>query len=261
MAIRHVRAVQEYSQIADDLTRHIVEIIALDIGEDDSPAYTSNRKIAQRARCAVNTARDRIQTAVESGELVQQVEGKYTFYHLNGDLIPYGRTSGETRAENEGKRVKDKLVTADDLAKFKEELYQGLYQANEGLYQRLYQQIVSVVSTIQSNGDTEVKKESIKKDTPTVELSKHFQELSGCVPSLDTYYADWEPLLNEWLDRYGLEGTKKRLTAGVSFARGANEQRKKYTISSPRSLSTIIANLPAESMGQGANGLISVRTR
>lgn len=163
MSIRHVRAVQSYSKIEDDLTRHILEVVALDIGRDESPAHTSNRKIAERVRASVNTVRDRIQDAISSGELIAQKDGKYWFYTINSELLPYARTSES--AETVGKSTGNRLITSKDFDTFREELYQsietlyqGLYQKNEELYQSLYQNIVSIVSEVQSNGDREVRK-------------------------------------------------------------------------------------------------------
>lgn len=150
MAEQHVRAVQNHSTIQDSLTRHILEVIALDIGRDDSPAITSNRKIAKRARCAVNTARDRIDDILKTKELFREFDGKYTLYRLNPELVPYDNGNEKT-PEGAGKTAR--FVTVDDLTQFEERLYQ---QQQGQLYQ-LYQQIVSIVSAVQTKGDTKDK--------------------------------------------------------------------------------------------------------
>jgi hypothetical protein len=234
MAEQHVRAVQEYSKIEDDTTRHILEVVALDIGKDDSPAYTSFRKIAQRARCAVGTVQTKIQDAIDSGELIAVKDGKYWFYSINPELIPYGRTVNS--AENSGKNQSNRLATVEDI----ELLYQKLYQGQEGLYQKLYQQIVSVVSTVQTSTDTEVlEKDIINSPTP---LSDHFTTVSGCLPNPGTFADDWEQVLDEWQRRYG-DKTHEMITRAVKFARGDNQQKRRYTITSPRSIANIMANL------------------
>lgn len=249
MAEQHVRAVQEYSKIEDDLTRHVLEIIALDIGKDDSPAYTSFRKIANRARCALNTAQLKIQDAIDSGELIARKDGKYWFYSINPELIPYGRTA---MPENSGKNQTNRIATVDDI----ETLYQRLYQSNEQLYQTLYQKIVSVVSTHQTGTDTEENKEDYEEER-IKELTTHFTSASGCFPSAGTFVDEWEPVLLEWRNKYG-EKTESMIDAAMSFARGKNDQRRRYTITSPRSLAAIMANLEPANQ---SNGAISVGAR
>ena len=100
LAARHVRAVQLHSKIDDRLTRNILEIIALDIGRDDRPARTSNRTIAERARVAVNTVRERMKDILSTKELMLSSDGKYSLYALNGELIPYDSTDETTREDD-----------------------------------------------------------------------------------------------------------------------------------------------------------------
>lgn len=165
MAEYHVRAVQKYSRINEFDIRHMLEIIALDIGRDDSPAYTSLRKLSERARCAINTARKRIAVAVLSGELIQRREGKYTVYSLNPELIPYGSTQAETSQENEGSKGFEapRFATKDDLIQLEQRLYQ-LYQQQAELYQSSYQKIVSIVSTHQADYETKGIEKDIEKE-------------------------------------------------------------------------------------------------
>lgn len=130
MSIRHVRAVQKYSRIEDDAIRHILEIIALDIGRDDSPAYTSNRKIADRSRQSLRAVRDAIEACVDCGELVAHKDGKYMFYKLNADLLPYGRTRDtDEPSENIGKTADNPLVTISDLEGFEQRLLSKLIRS------------------------------------------------------------------------------------------------------------------------------------
>lgn len=150
MAEKHVRAVQHHSGIQDNLTRHILEVIALDIGRDDSPAITSNRKIARRARCAVNTARDRIEDILKTKELYREFDGKYTLYRLNPELIPYDSGNATTP---EGAGLAARFVTVDDLTQFEERLCQH----QQGQLYQLYQNIVSIVSSVQTANDTKDK--------------------------------------------------------------------------------------------------------
>lgn len=202
MAANHARAVQEHSSIHDNLTRHILEVVALDIGNNDEPAFTSNRNIASRVRCSVNTVRDRLQEIINTGELIAVKDGKYMFYSLNQELIPYGRTSGSAygnRAENERKGSEKRVATMDDL----ETLYQRLYQDQQTLYQTLYQNIVSIVSASSTDTDTEVKErkeeEEVKKERTKPRgresaPNPFWSDLPGPLKT-DAFIAAW----NDWL--------------------------------------------------------------
>lgn len=151
MAEQHARAVQNHSKITDRLTRNILEIIALDIGRDDRPAKTSNKVIAARARTSVNTARDRIEDILKSKELVRIIEGKYSFYNLNREYIPYDSVAEEAH-EDDG--LTETIATTEDLRLMEERLCQSYQSGLERLYQS-YQSIISIVSTDQRRGDTE----------------------------------------------------------------------------------------------------------
>ena len=244
MAERHTRAVQYYSSIKDREVRHVLEVIALDIGHDDSPAHTSNRKIARRARLAVGTTRERIKSAIDSGELLAVKDGKYWFYNLNPEFIPCGRTSES--AENAQKTTGKQLATSNDI----ETLYQRLCQNQETLYQRLCQNIVSIVPSVQTENGTEDRKGLEKgEDIRVPQLSQHFQTESGLMPSAHSYAVDWEPVFENWLNAYG-DKTPHLITRAVKFARGDNENGKQYTLTSPRSLVNIIANMSQNQNGQ-----------
>lgn len=82
MALRHVRAVQERTRLDDPIARSIIQVIATDIGHDDSPAYPSYRTIAVRAGCHYNTVADRIKALCDNGDLVVTKRGKYNYYSL-----------------------------------------------------------------------------------------------------------------------------------------------------------------------------------
>ena len=166
MAENHTRAVQEHCDIKDPLARHILEIIALDIGRDESPAFTSNRKLAARARTSVNTARDKINYLIEEGYLHAVKDGKYMFYSLNEELIPYQRISGNNRA----KTVGDDIATRDDLSvivsALSTEINTMIDTKFNTMQKTLYQEIVSIVSALSTNGDPEIlgKKEEIREE-------------------------------------------------------------------------------------------------
>lgn len=255
MAERHVRAVQEHSTIDEDEVRHVLEVIALDIGRDDSPAHTSLRVIARRIRRSVNKTRELVDLAVESGELIRRKEGKYHLYSLNPGKLPYGRTS---KRENSGKVTPDmKPATLADLQRIEERMI----QTQEQLYQKLYHEIVFIVSRHQSSGDTKDITKDSNRETTTAqnrELLLFFQQETGIQPTAGNFNEDWLPVLDEWRETYGLEQAKERIRQAVRFARGGNERGKRYVITSPRSLLVINSNMPSEN---GQAGVFKVRTR
>lgn len=53
---------------------------------------------------------------------------------------------------------------------------------------------------------------------------------------------DWLPALELWQQIHG-EKTQERIRRAVKFARGDNPDEKRYTLKSPKSLMTIMANL------------------
>lgn len=242
MTERHARTVQRYSTIEEDDVRHVLEIIALDIGRDDSPAHTSLRKIAARARRSVNKVRELVDLAVESGELIRQKEGKYTLYSLNPALLPYGRTpKRERKRENSGKFGPEmKPATLADLQAMEERLRNEQQQ----LYQRLYHDIVFIVSRFQSNGDTEDIEKGNSKADDIKALVRQFEQETGIAADEDSFMTDWLPVLETWYERHGVEGGKQVISRAVAFARGKNDRGKRFVITSPRSLEKIAANLP-----------------
>lgn len=254
MAERHVRAVQYYSQIAEDDVRHVMEIIALDIGRDDSPAHTSLRKIAQRMRRSVNKVRDLIDLAVASGELLRQRDGKFMVYSLNPDALPYGRTSKRENSGRHGQGMRP--ATTADLSK----LEQKLMTQQEKLYQRLYHEIVSIVSRSVEGRDTEVIEKDLSNDDVAANknIIAHFEQETALSADAATFADEWLPVIDDWRRAYGVEGAKARISRAVRFARGENERGKRYVITSPRSLVTIAANLPE---GNGHGGTIRVGER
>lgn len=148
MAERHVRAVQQHSKIVGDRERYILELLALDIRHDDTPAFTSYRKLAKRARCSVGFVEKCIKVAQNSGELVIQRSGRLHYYSLNPELIPYGSTQSNV---NDGRGHELRFVTIEDLEQLKKEIVGELYQ--------MYHGIVSDVSQLQELNRTKGKKE------------------------------------------------------------------------------------------------------
>lgn len=255
MSERHARAIQKYSAIEEDDVRHVLEVIALDIGRDDSPAHTSLRKIAKRVRRSVNKVRDLIELAIESGELIRHKEGKYHIYSLNPDRIPYGRTSKRVNNGKFGPEMKP--ATLADLQRLEEQLS----EQQQRLYQKLYHDIVYIVSRSVEGRDTkDIEKECSKGDDPVStnkRLITHFEQETGIMADSRNFESDWLPVIEEWREAYGEEKAKLRISNAVRFARGENPRGKTYVITSPRSLVTIDANMPSN----GQVGTIKVGSR
>lgn len=112
------------------------------------------------------------------------------------------------------------------------------------------------VYSLDQNTPVLKKKENYKERILT-QLSNHFTAESGCMPNAGTYADDWESVLDEWQERYG-DKTTDMVTRAVKFARGDNPQRRRYTITSPRSIANIMANLEPTNQ---SNGAISVGAR
>lgn len=259
MSERHVRAVQKYSAIEEDDVRHVIEVIALDMGRDDTPAHTSLRKIASRTRRSVNKVRDLIELAIESGELIRRKDGKFHVYSLNPDRIPYGRTSKRVNNGKFGPEMKP--ATLADLQRLEDQLSKH----NQELYQKLYHEIVFIVSRAIEGRDTkDIEKDSNKGDDDPnpVQTNKnliaHFEQETGLSANAESFTTDWLPVLDDWRKAYGELKAKERITRAVKFARGDNPRGKRYVITSPRSLVTIDANMPADF---GNNGALKVGSR
>lgn len=77
------------------------------------------------------------------------------------------------------------------------------------------------------------------------ELAQYFQSVAGVFPNPGSYEAYWIDPLQLYLENAGsLEDAKQVIKRAVDFARNGSEKR--YTISSPRSIATIVANMPKE---------------
>lgn len=93
-------------------------------------------------------------------------------------------------------------------------------------------------------------------DGELLQLEKHFINVAGIIPGRSGYDENWERPLALILDQAGsIEKAKERIAGAVEFAR--NGSGKRYTISSPRSLTAIIANMP----DAYDSGPVKVRTR
>jgi len=108
---------------------------------------------------------------------------------------------------------------------------------------------------------TERKKEKKEKEItdPTILLAAYFTELTALFPKNGSYDDEWGiPLTVLYKKEGNLESAKDKLRRAWEFARNSNGRGKAFTIKSPSSLSTIIANLPE---GDSQPGTIKVRTR
>lgn len=216
MAEQHVRAVQMYSKIEDRLTRNILEIIALDIGYDDSPAITSNRKIKDRARTSINTARDCIEAIINSGELIAVRDGKYMTYTLNSDLIPYQRISGKPRA----KTIENQVATIQDVQAIVSDLSTRIDTMSDTIIdtisETLYQKIVSIVSVPSTNCDTEVKRKNNKNnsghrplDADIASISRLYESEFGALTKISSN------LIHDTVTEYGSEVVTEAIMEAV----------------------------------------------
>jgi hypothetical protein len=76
-------------------------------------------------------------------------------------------------------------------------------------------------------------------------LSDYFTSIAGVFPSASNYDVNWIAPLKLYFEKCGdLEATKETINRAVDFARNGSSTR--YTISSPRSIATIIANMPKD---------------
>jgi len=85
MAERHVRAVHAHSK-SSGRTYDVMKEIALDIGHNDEPMFTSKRKLAERIMGSVNSVANAIKWGIANGELaLVQTVGQRKYYAL---LLP-----------------------------------------------------------------------------------------------------------------------------------------------------------------------------
>lgn len=88
---------------------------------------------------------------------------------------------------------------------------------------------------------------------PVIELAGHFTNTSGLFPKNGSYQDEWELPLTVILNSAGdLETAKGKISAAIELARG-----KGFRLASPRSITNIIANMPAGAVAP--NGAIKVR--
>lgn len=81
-------------------------------------------------------------------------------------------------------------------------------------------------------------------------LEKVFTEQTGIMPNAGVYAELWQPYLDNWQERYG-DKAVDMICRAVHFSRRNNDQRRKYTITSPQSLANIMANLEADGATNG----------
>lgn len=76
-------------------------------------------------------------------------------------------------------------------------------------------------------------------------LSKHFTSVAGILPGRSNYESSWVEPLQLFLNNAGsVDKAKIQIERAVEFAK--NGSGIKYKVASPRSLATIIANMPDE---------------
>lgn len=140
MALRHVRAVQKNTKLDDPIARSIIQVIATDIGFDDSPAYPSYRTIAARAGCHYNTVADKVRALCDNGDLIVTKEGKYNYYSLPYPCDDFTPDYHSNRGDNVGPVITPQYVTKEELShalsQFAAELSHALSQEMQALSQR-----------------------------------------------------------------------------------------------------------------------------
>lgn len=96
MAERHVRHVEENSRARG---RHfgVLKRIALDMGYDGAPCYTSIRSLARAERCSTHTVEAAVSWAASEGELVVTRVGQRNYYSLpdRGNQNPETATAAD----------------------------------------------------------------------------------------------------------------------------------------------------------------------
>lgn len=101
-------------------------------------------------------------------------------------------------------------------------------------------------------GSTETVHTKEKEKDTIKALAQSFTEATGLFPNPGSYDRLWEPVLEHWLTTYG-GGAADLITEAVTFARSKN-----FTIKSPASIDTIIANLKQPGR---VNGILEVPYR
>lgn len=173
----------------------------------------------------------------------------------------------DTLAEMTGtskRHVKRTITTLEELGLV--QIERGHGRSNTHIYS-LYQLVKG--DTMSPNGETEkvtfdtekVTFDTVKGDTMSPEplltkeplvddieiLEKHFTFVSGILPGKSNYDFAWKEPLQMYLDNAGsIDKAKTRIEKAIGIARGESENGKTYNIASPRSLATIIANMPDE---------------
>ncbi len=104
------------------------------------------------------------------------------------------------------------------------------------------------------------RKDKEREIDPVILLAGYFTELTALFPKNGSYVDEWElPLTVLFKNAGGLEPAKMKLQRAWEYARNPKGRDRPFTIKSPLSLSTIIANLPAGS--DAPETTIKVRTR
>lgn len=135
-----------HSQYSDTTDLLIMQVIATDIGENDEPARTSYRGIAERTGAHYNTVSARVAGLVQRGHLLSERQGKYLVYRL-----PFDCQRENKRLSQRPEGDCDNQGGIEELSQFAERLSQRI--------EELSQSVALIVTTLQRGIVTEVREE------------------------------------------------------------------------------------------------------
>lgn len=123
-------------------------------------------------------------------------------------------------------------------------------------YQQYQNGTANSTKTVPSTTSPKEKsKQKLKGDDPILSLADYFTEVSGIFSNPGAWDEGWKQPLGLILDRAGgVDKAKDVIKRAVTFAR---DGPKRYTITSPLSITTIAANLPEHS----SSGALKVGSR
>lgn len=236
------------------------------------PAPT-RETLAGLVDCSQRTITNRLNKLVESGELEQtrmgSGPGNPSAYRILLDIPENTLLMGEKGEDDyaqkgeKGERLAQKVdrleremgeikalffTLLDEVKGVKGERVKA--QGGKGEAERVKgHSLKSADDPIRSNYDPDKEEEEL----PTVdELGDYFTVLTGCFSNPGSFPTDWRPYLENWLDRYGHQ-VKGAMEEAVKVAKKGNKKVKSYTIVSPKSLSTFMANLELSQNGHHAD--------
>ena len=105
--------------------------------------------------------------------------------------------------------------------------------------------IITLTNT--KNKEEEVREEETTPTSPVDSLAEYFTSLTAIFPKHGAYVEEWEMPLSLLVKNSGsVTAAKDKLRRAWEFSRKPTGRDRAFTIKSPLSLSTIIANLPSE---------------